>query len=357
MDNHVIKLAQIIQNNGLGGSNQGLMNGNTGISIFFYHFARETGNADYEKIADDLLDKTFASMNSLAPPDFENGLAGIGWGIEYLVQNNFAEGNTDEILEEVDNKIFRSLNEDNHTSFELTTGLTGYLFYLINRLKNKRTPASLAEKINCELLILTINRINELVTTQFSSIVKDINFDLFWRFPAMLFGLTEAFKLNIYSEKIRRMFKQWLPYFETYIPSLHVNRLFIAVALNQICSQIPNERLEKQIQNLLFATDFGLLKTEIDHTLINIRIGWPGVVWLLNIASKELAPNYINFHLIGQTYSEIIASHKSQLDNLQQNIPAFISNHYNPVLGLPGVGLVELLWPGILSGNFPLKLS
>lgn len=351
MDNHIIKLAQIIQQNAFTGSNHGLMNGNTGISIFFYHLTRKTDNPDYEKIADGLLDKAFANLSLLAPVDFENGLAGIGWGIEYLVQNNFAEGNTDEILEEVDNKVFRALNEDSHTSFELTTGLTGYLFYLINRLKNINTPISIAQHINRELLILTINKIDQMVPAQFPSIVKDINFDLFWRFPAILFGLHNAFKLNIYNEKIICMVRQWLPYFETYLPSLHINRLFLAVVMKQITSQIPDKRLEKQIQILLFATDFEVLKTEVDHNIINIRIGWPGVAWLLNVASKELTPDLPNYQFITQTYYSIIDRHSDQLEKRQQSIPVETSIQYGPGLGLTGIGLMELLWPGIISGN------
>lgn len=351
MENRVTKIAQIIKQNGLAGSNHGLINGNTGISIFYYHLARKTGISEYEKIADDFLDKAYSNLSSQAPPDFENGLAGIGWGIEYLVQNNFAEGNTDEILEEVDNKVFRSLNEDVYTSFELTNGLTGYLFYLINRLKNYKTPASMAERINRELLIQTINRIDELVPSQFPSIVKDVNFDLFWRFTAMLASLHEVYKLNIFNEKIKCMMKQWLPYFEAYIPSLHINRLFLAVVLKQLGLQIPDNRLEKQIKILLFSTDFEILKTEIDYSVINIRIGWPGVALLLHIALKEFEPDYPNYQLIGQTYIEIIKKQKGQLENLQENIQNAKPIHSGLAFGLSGIGLLELLWPGVLTGN------
>lgn len=335
----------------IGSLNHGLINGNIGISIFYYHLARKTSNSEYEKLADELLDKAYTNLSSTTPLDFENGLAGVGWGIEYLVQNKFTEGNTDEILEEIDNKVFRLLNEEAHTSIELTNGLTGYLFYLISRLKNHETPASMAERINRELLIQTINRIDELVPSQFPSIVKDENFDLFWRFPSMLASLHEAYKLNFYNEKIKCMLKQWLPYFEAYIPSLHINRLFIAVVLKQLCFQIPDNRLEKQIKILLYSTDFEILKTEIDYSLINIRLGWPGVALLLRIALKEIEPDYPNYNLIGQTYFDIIEKHKGQLENLQQNMHDTKSIQSGLALGFSGIGLLELLWPGVLTGS------
>lgn len=351
MKQHPIQIAKLIQQNGLAGNNHGIMHGNAGLCIFFYHLARQTNNTDYEQVADDLLEKVFTNLSTSAPSDFENGLAGIGWGIEYLVQNNFAEGNTDEILEEVDNKVFRALNEDNLSSFELGNGLMGYLLYLVNRLQHKNTPFSISQQINRELLILTINKIDEQVTAQFPAIIKEMHFDLFWRFPVMLFGLTEALRLNIYNDKINNMIRQWLPYFEAYIPSLHINRLFLAVALRQICYQAPDKRLEKQTRILLYTTDFEVLKTEVDHSILNIRYGWPGVAGLLNIASKEVPADWPNHGLIVQTCNEITKRHQIQHEILKSVNPGGSPVQPGLTLGLAGIGLIELLWPGILSGN------
>ncbi|MCX6219576.1 MAG: hypothetical protein NTZ69_01140 [Bacteroidia bacterium] len=352
MEQQTIQIAKIIEQNGLTGTDQGLIHGNTGLCIFFYRLSQQKNNPEYEKLADALLDKAFANLTTSASADFENGLAGVGWGIEYLVQNRFAEGNTDEILEEVDNKVFKVLNEENHTSFDLGNGLTGYLFYLISRLKNKAEPRSMAQRINRELLILTINKMDELATAQFPTLVKEMQFDLFWRFPVMLYGLTEAFKLNIYNSKIGCMVRQWLPYFEAYLPSLHINRIFLAVALKRICSQMPESRLEKQGRILLFATDFEILKTEIDHSLLNIRFGWPGAAWLLNRASEEIPTDWPNHHLIGQTYHEIIEIHVNHQGNFVIDNQQVNGTQYGLSLGLAGVGFLEILWPGVLSGNF-----
>ena len=71
--------------------NLGLMHGKMGISIFFFHLARQTQNKIYEDYAGELIDEIYEEISANTLVDFENGLAGIGWGIEYLAQNNFIE--------------------------------------------------------------------------------------------------------------------------------------------------------------------------------------------------------------------------------------------------------------------------
>ena len=347
-----IQIARLIQQNGLTGMNHGLMHGHTGLCLFFYQLAKSTNNPEYEQLADDLLDKVFSNLNTSSSADFENGLAGIGWGIEYLVQNGYAEGATDEILEEVDNKVFKALHEENLTSFDLGNGITGFLFYLISRLKKPTNPNSMAQRINRELLILTINKLDELVTNQFLSITKEMYFDLFWRFTVMLYGLAQAFDLNIYSEKIRCMIIQWIMNLEAYLPSMHINRIYLATVLSLVNIRLPNKRLEKQIQILLFATDFEVLKTEVDPGAFNIRYGWPGVVWLLQQASQAIPVTNLNHHQIGSTCTEIIAKYKNTLENLQISNLTANPRQFGLSEGLAGIGLLELFWPGILAEDY-----
>jgi len=85
----------------------GLLSGKTGISIFFYHLARQTGNTIYEDYAGELLDQVFKAIHSNSPVDFSSGLTGIGWGVAYLLQNGFIEAAENDILEEVDTAVFQ----------------------------------------------------------------------------------------------------------------------------------------------------------------------------------------------------------------------------------------------------------
>lgn len=83
----------------------GLFNGRMGIVLFFFHYAKYTNNALYEDFAGDMLDDIFEDVTDETPINMQNGLCGIGWGLLYLIQKGFVEGNVDEILEDIDRKI------------------------------------------------------------------------------------------------------------------------------------------------------------------------------------------------------------------------------------------------------------
>ncbi|MDR0835309.1 MAG: hypothetical protein LBN11_01850 [Tannerella sp.] len=110
----------------------GLYHGKMGIVLFFAHYGRYTGNSLYDDFAGELLDEIYEDIHAGTSIDFENGLCGIGWGIEYLLQNGFMEGDSDEVLSEIDQKIMeRNIRRITDTSFR--TGLGGISCYIRKR--------------------------------------------------------------------------------------------------------------------------------------------------------------------------------------------------------------------------------
>lgn len=51
-----------------------------------------------------MLEEVIQELHSDLPIRFSDGLCGIGWGVEYLIQNAFIAGDSDEILEDLDQK-------------------------------------------------------------------------------------------------------------------------------------------------------------------------------------------------------------------------------------------------------------
>ena len=119
--------------NGLFLEDNGLWNGKLGLSLFFYLLSRQTGNLWFKEFADELLDWICDHLSNQLPVRFADGLCGIGWGIEWLRAAGFIEGDTDEILEEVDRAVMerdvrRMIDPD------LKFGLWGVAAYVRGRL-------------------------------------------------------------------------------------------------------------------------------------------------------------------------------------------------------------------------------
>jgi hypothetical protein len=139
-------------------------------------------------------------------------------------------------------------------------------------------------------------------------------------------------------------------YFDVYIPSLNINRLFMALVYIYLNYILPHRKLEKQSQVLLFACNFEDMGTEYDPNHIGVRYGWPGALLILYKLSKVIPVDYPNCSLINV-----------KLEELRQKI-CFVNNEYTKEEhlkaslknwgisgGLTGLGLLELKWPGIFQ--------
>lgn len=249
--------------------NLGLMHGKMGIAIYFFHLARETQNQIYEDYAGELIDEIYEEITLETSLDFENGLAGIGWGIEYLVQNGFIEADTDEVLEEFDNKLFKQLVYSTPQNIGLLNGLTGLGAYFLKRVQNPQAnDESIQTLTNKQTLIHLIDQLDrrtqdigaiihepesELQVTGFkfqvepeTSNLKPVasnlkpetkpTFDLLWDYPVLLWFLAELHAQNIFNFKVETIIQRLIEPLseELNYPQQHSNRLLLALALQKL---------------------------------------------------------------------------------------------------------------------------
>jgi len=112
----------------------GLLNGYAGIAIIYYLLAKQNKEKAFEEKGLYLLEWISECGASIGDIGFGKGLAGIGWSIEWLVQNELmGDTNTDEILEPIDNVLYNavSYNKDNNPS--LFNGTIGKIAYFLRR--------------------------------------------------------------------------------------------------------------------------------------------------------------------------------------------------------------------------------
>lgn len=177
--------------------NDGLQDGKTGAAIFFFNCARKTEEDVYENLANCLLDNLFDNLSDKKSLEFAKGLCGIGWGIEYLLQHGFVEGDANEVLSDIDIYVINEICFQHMTGLNLDWGVIGLGRYILMRLRStwqyEDTHTSLALKEN---LIYLIDWLGELM--QKSSEPKDDLLDL----------LQELYENGFYKTKVRKMIQQ-----------------------------------------------------------------------------------------------------------------------------------------------------
>ena len=151
-----------------------LMNGQMGCAIFFALLSRVIENHWYEDFAGELLNNICQNITNKMSVDFAHGLCGIGWGIEFLKYWGFIEGDTDEILSEIDVAVMeRDVRRINDASLE--TGLLGIHAYVTSRVNTTR--------VNSDFNLFDPTYISELheAMARLSSSISILDMNSVWR--------------------------------------------------------------------------------------------------------------------------------------------------------------------------------
>jgi glycosyltransferase involved in cell wall biosynthesis len=171
----------------------GIDNGRMGLVIFLFHYARFTQSNSCETKAEIMLTGLLEDIKADTYYGFHTGLSGIGWGIEYLYQQGFIEGDTNEILEDFDKKIME-IDPLRIQNINQNYGLGGIVLYLLARLytikKEKKTTP-----FDSDYLANIYKRIN-LVIEQRDTICDCI--DVFFDFLSYYESKKEINKPQIY---------------------------------------------------------------------------------------------------------------------------------------------------------------
>lgn len=119
----------------------GLLDGKMGIALVLAHYARCSRKKKIEHAADFLVENVMNQLTTTVSIDFANGLSGIGWGIEYLIQNNYMKGRGADILQNIDERIMQ-FDVTRFKDWSLEKGLLGILHYVLYHLQGANKSGS-----------------------------------------------------------------------------------------------------------------------------------------------------------------------------------------------------------------------
>lgn len=275
----------------------GLFLGNIGECLSLYLINKITNNNKIEALADDLLDKTIKSIETLNDTSFDCGLAGIGWAINLLHMNKCIEGNIDDILFDIDAAIYKSLcAPENRYGADLIKGLVGVLVYVIYRLKNKdHKKEGIQNQLNETALRLTIDKLELKIYSRIQLVSKDIFTTVLWEFPILFYCLGEAMEMGIYKGKIESMIANWSYTLVGLFPYLNINRLAMANSLAFANSKIKNNIINSYIDTLFYSINFVDYIREIDKESITLKGDWFYAMFNIYVAQKLMKKKHVRY--------------------------------------------------------------
>lgn len=113
---------------------RGLFDGQMGIVLVLSEYVRAKKTRPLKTAINFLLNQVLNNLSTEMPLDFANGLTGIGWGVEYLLQNRFQRGSGADICAAIDQKLMLQ-NILRQTNLSLDKGLEGWLHYIVAHLQ------------------------------------------------------------------------------------------------------------------------------------------------------------------------------------------------------------------------------
>lgn len=254
----------------------GLFSGKMGVCIYLYRLGRLQNNNKFYKHAEKLLDEVFNEVNKIDTIDIENGLLGISLGINYLIRNNYIQGDENTIFEDVDDRIFKysSFNQGDKDISVLIQIL--YYIYI-------RQQSSLSKEINYlfdELSAQIINTLHAKIEFILNDSVASFSIDS--KFPLFLFILSKIYQNNTNKDKITRIVQEIIPLILSRFESTHSKRLHLLWGVSKINSQIKDKRLSIYCDILASHIHIDSLVEEFPNKNVFIKNGIAGIYLLIS---------------------------------------------------------------------------
>lgn len=130
--------------------NISLMAGNSGSSLFLFYYSFFTKDKTFYKNAKELIERSFhAVQEGNVHPSFAVGLAGLGWLMEHLSQNNFLDIDTSEVLGELDSFLYQAMiSEIKLGNFDYMHSASGLALYFLSRKSNPNSDRYLNDYVD-----------------------------------------------------------------------------------------------------------------------------------------------------------------------------------------------------------------
>ncbi len=119
----------------------GGLSGISGISLFQFYYSKYLNSDVGAEIGAEILSECIDRINNgYNFPTYCNGIAGAGWVIQHLVEEDFVEIDVDELLVDLDAYLYSVMKSNiEQGDYDFLHGALGYGYYFLKRLKNTQS--------------------------------------------------------------------------------------------------------------------------------------------------------------------------------------------------------------------------
>ena len=253
----------------------GLYGGNTGISLFLALCYKHTGDERYFKKLNFIIDKIINSFTlgwNIQPP-LSSGLAGWGWFVKYLEQEELIDINTNEFLHEIDDLLIDHLNRfiSNGKYDQIHEAISIAIYYLKRGIN--KPVIQMIEALD-KTKVTDNNEIKWMRHDSYRN-VHVYDFGLAHGIAGYLYFLSKCYQKNILSEVCLRLIQGIIKLYRNNIQQQeHVGSYFTNSILVE---DYHNKNIQENFCRLAWCYgDLGILHTLLetgkiigDHLLVN----------------------------------------------------------------------------------------
>ncbi|GHV27191.1 hypothetical protein FACS1894176_08860 [Bacteroidia bacterium] len=167
------KLVDFLLLNAYSVNSIGLYDGKAGLSLCLFEFAHYLNDEQTEDRALELLQESIALATKSNDISFENGLAGLGFALLYLIENKFIDADFNELFSDQSNKILteiKSIEDFSEKQLPLV-----YFIESLNRLQPKFDIGYWRNKILSDVESNLEQQLKNKDTSAFDSYLKAIS--------------------------------------------------------------------------------------------------------------------------------------------------------------------------------------
>ena len=183
-------------------TDQSLFYGKTGMALYFYCLWMRRNNPLYKQYADGYIDTMTESLTPDMPLAFDAGLSGIGWAVDWLIGKGCIEADADEVLAEIDNRIFGSLDGEAELSAQDLLSVAAYGVRRLTGHDRKDETCRMLENRTTE----AVSRLSSVLETLAAQPVPE-SFDILWSYPWALYLCSEAIRKGLVGGRLKERFE------------------------------------------------------------------------------------------------------------------------------------------------------